>query len=98
MTTADKTGTTRVDKNIASPQTLGFTRAEDIVCKAANTIPANLSRTLAELGVDGISFQGTAFNGVSKAGYSIDIDSIPNSPSTTLFAAAAVIQNATLAD
>jgi len=72
---------------------LGHARAVVIVTFCAKTTPANLSRTLAELGVDGISFQGCVFDGVRRAGYRIDIDDIPNSPDTKLIKLVSVIQN-----
>ncbi|HEY1985850.1 MAG TPA: hypothetical protein VGG85_10590 [Terracidiphilus sp.] len=93
MSQAENTG-----KNIADrpkvDDVLGYTRAQDIACESANTDRRNLSRTLDELGVNGISFQGTVFNAIGEAGYTIDIDSIPDSPSSTLLSVVAVIQNA----
>lgn len=73
---------------------LGHARAVVIVTFCAKTTPANLSRTLAELGVDGISFQKCVFTGVRNAGYQIDIDDIPNSSDTKLIKVVSVIQNA----
>jgi|GEM_PF-4390053 hypothetical protein len=73
---------------------LGQARAVVIVTAAANTSPSNLPRTLAQLGVNGISFQSSVFNGVNIAGYTIGLDAIPNSPSTTLLKVVGVIQNA----
>lgn len=73
---------------------LGHAAAVVIVCGCANTSPLNLPRTLQELGVDGVSFQGCVFNGVRRAGCTIDIDTIPDSPDTTLIEVVNVIQNA----
>jgi hypothetical protein len=73
---------------------LGHARAVVIVAFCAKTTPANLSRTLAELGVDGISFQNCVFDGVGKAGYRIKIDDIPDGPDTKLIKVVSVIQNA----
>jgi hypothetical protein len=73
---------------------LGFARAVNIVCTAANTDKRNLARTLSELGVEGVSFQGMVFNGIRRAGCTIDFDSIPDAPDTTLIAVAEAIQNA----
>ena len=97
MPSINKTDTGSVRADGEQSPTLGFARAVDIVCKAANSDQHNLSRTLSELGVDGISFQGTVFNGIARAGYTIAIDSIPDAPSSTLLSVAAVIENATLA-
>lgn len=94
MEPADETG---AEKPEDEASTLGFSHAIDIVCAAANTDPRNLSRTLGDLGVDGVSFQGTVFNGIREAGYLIDIDSIPDAPTSTLFSVAGEIQNAKLA-
>src|SRR6266853_372401 len=74
--------------------TLGHARAVVIVCACANTSPLNLSRTLEELGIDGVSFQNCVFNGVRSAGYSIDLDEIPNAPDTALIDAVIAIQDA----
>lgn len=73
---------------------LGNARAVSIVCSCANTIPANLGRTLTELGVDGPSFQLCVFNRVGAAGYSISLDAIPSSPDTRLIDVVNVIQHA----
>jgi len=73
---------------------LGHARAVVKVCACANTSATNLPRTLAQLGVSGIPFQKCVFNAVEEAGYSINIDDIPNSPSTTLLQVVNVIQNA----
>jgi hypothetical protein len=73
---------------------LGNARAVVIVTACANTSPLNLSRTLSELGVDGIAFQGCVFNGVSRAGFSIELDDIPDSDDTTLVDAVGEIQDA----
>jgi hypothetical protein len=80
----------------ADPPFLGHPRAVVIVCAAANTSPTNLPRTLAQLGLNGIPFQKAVFKGVVVAGYTIKIDTIPNSPSTTLLQAVTVIQAAPL--
>lgn len=78
----------------ADQEVLGHAAAVVIVCACANTSPLNLPRTLEELGVDGISFQGCVFNGVRRAGGTIGIDQIPDSPGTRLIAVVNVIQNA----
>jgi hypothetical protein len=80
-----------------SDDTLGYSRAVDIACASANTDHRNLSRTLSELGVEGVSFQGTVFNAIRDAGYTIDYDSIPDAPTSTLLSVVGVIENATLA-
>jgi len=65
-----------------------------MVCSCANTIPANLPRTLAELGVDGLPFQECVRRAVRTAGYAIRFDDIPNAPQTRLIQVVTVIQNA----
>ncbi len=77
---------------------LGHAAAVVIVCACANTSPLNLARSLQELGVDGVSFQGCVFNGVRRAGCTIDIDDIPDAPDTTLIQVVNVIQNAPRAE
>jgi hypothetical protein len=79
-----------------APATLGYPKAVVIACTCANTSPLNLSKTLNDLGVDGVSFQGAVFNSVRKSGYSIAIDSIPDAPATILVAVVEAIQNATV--
>lgn len=73
---------------------LGHARAVVIVCTCANTTPLNLSRTLAELGVDGIPFQQCVYGSVTYLGYVIEMDKIPDSPDTKLIQVVDVIQNA----
>ena len=73
---------------------LGHARAVVIVCTCANTSPLNLSRTLAELGVDGLPFQQCVFGSVTSLGYSIRMDDIPDSPDTRLIDVVDVIQSA----
>jgi hypothetical protein len=73
---------------------LGHARAVVIACTCASTVPANLPRTLAELGVNGIPFQQCVRTGVSTAGYTIGADDIPNAPNTRLVHVVTVIQNA----
>ena len=73
---------------------LGYARAVIIVTAAAKTDASNLPRTLAQLGVNGISFQKSVFKGVKAAGYEIGMDAIPNADDTKLSGAAKVIQNA----
>ncbi len=73
---------------------LGHARAVVIVCTCANTSPLNLSRTLGELGVDGIPFQQCVYGSVTYLNYVIGMDQIPNSPETMLITVADVIQNA----
>jgi hypothetical protein len=79
---------------ITGDQVLGHSRAVVIVCAAANTSPLNLPRTLAELGLNGTSFQTAVFNGVTNTGFRIRIDDISDAPSTTLIAAVNAIENA----
>lgn len=95
MNHADLIAAISTAQGAQEPATLGYTQAVVIVCACANTSPLNLSRTLNDLGIDGISFQGAVFNAVRKSGYSIDIDSIPDAPTSTLIAVVAVVQNAT---
>jgi hypothetical protein len=76
------------------PPKLGHAKAIVIVCAAANTGPGNLSRTLSQLGVNGVAFKKSVFDGVSQAGYTIPFDQIPNAPTTVLFTVVTVIQNA----
>lgn len=78
------------------PPFLGHSRAVIIVCGAADTSPTNLVRSLAQLGVNGVSFQKTVFDGIVQLGYKIDISSIPDSPDSTLISVVTVIQNARL--
>jgi hypothetical protein len=73
---------------------LGHARAVVIACTCANTIPANLPRTLAELGVNGIPFQQCVRTSVTTAGYAIGADDIPSAPGTRLIHVVTVIQNA----
>ena len=73
---------------------LGHARAVVIACNCANTIPVNLPRTLAELGVDGLPFQQCVCRAVRTTGYAIRIDDIPNAPETRLIQVVTVIQNA----
>ena len=77
---------------------LGHARAVVIVTFCAKTSPANLSRALAELGVDGNSFQTCVFEGIRKARYETDVDNIPNSPDTKLIKVVSVIQSAPKTD
>jgi hypothetical protein len=77
---------------------LGHARAVVIVTFCAKTSPANLSRTLAELGVDGNSFQTCVFEGIRQAGYEMDVDKIPNRPDTKLIKGVSVIQSAPKTD
>ena len=55
----------------------GPPRATTIACGCANTIPANLGRTLQDLGVASGPFQVCVFNAVTAAGYSIAPGAIP---------------------
>lgn len=73
---------------------LGHDRAVGIVTACAKTSRLNLSRTLSELGVDGISFQQCVFQGINDLGYEIGIDDIPDSPDTALIKVVSAIQNA----
>lgn len=76
------------------PPTLGHAKAIVIVCAAANTGPGNLPRTLSQLGVNGVAFKKSVFDGVGQAGYFIPFDQIPNAPTTALITVVTVIQNA----
>ena len=71
---------------------LGHAAAVTIVCRCANTEPANLGRTLQQLGVAGGPFQVCVFNAVTAAGCAIAPEAIPNSSDTMLIAAVNVIQ------
>jgi hypothetical protein len=73
---------------------LGHARAVVIACSCAKTIPANLPRTLVELGVNGIAFEQCVRTRVRIAGYAIGPDDIPNAPGTRLIQVVTVIQNA----
>jgi hypothetical protein len=77
-----------------SDRFLGHARAVLIVCKCANTVPANLPRTLAELGVNGIPFQQSVRTAVKAAGYAIGADDVPGAPGTRLVQVVTIIQNA----
>lgn len=72
----------------------GHARAVVTVCNCANTSPANLSHTLSELGVNGLSFQQCVFGTVTSLGFTIKLDDIPDSPSSTLISVVDVITNA----
>jgi hypothetical protein len=80
--------------DITGQEVLGHAAAITIVCACANTSPLNLPRTLSELGVDGPSFQTCVFNGVKNAGFNIDMDDIPDAPTTTLISVVNAIENA----
>jgi hypothetical protein len=80
--------------DVTGHEVLGHAAAITIVCACANTSPLNLPRTLAELGVNGTSFQACVFNGVTNAGFQIGMDDIPDAPTTTLISAVIAIQNA----
>jgi hypothetical protein len=84
----------RCEEPPAPDPCLGHARAVVIACTCANTIPANLPRTLAELGVNGIPFQQCVRTGVKTAGYAIGADDIPSAPGTRLIHVVTVIQNA----
>jgi hypothetical protein len=78
----------------ADEQFLGHARAIVIVCACAGTDPSNLPRTLTQLGVNGIAFQTCVFNVVTKAGFTIDINDIPDAGTSTLLDVVTAIQNA----
>jgi hypothetical protein len=80
--------------DVTGQDVLGHAAAVVIVCACANTSPLNLPRTLAELGVNGTSFQVCVFNGVAKVGYQIGMDDIPDAPTTTLISVVNAIENA----
>ena len=80
--------------DITGQEVLGHAAAITIVCACANTSPLNLPRTLSELGVNGTSFQTCVFNGVKNAGYKVDMDDIPDSPTTTLISVVNAVENA----
>ena len=73
---------------------LGHAQAVLIVCKCANTIPANLARTLSELGVNGIPFQQAVRTAVKAAGYTLGAEDVPGAPGTRLVQIVTIIQNA----
>jgi hypothetical protein len=73
---------------------LGYSKAVVTVCHCANTSPANLFSTLDQLGVNGIAFQQCVFGSIKTLGYSIDVDSIPDAPSSTLISVIDAITNA----
>jgi|SRR6478736_4222099 hypothetical protein len=78
----------------AAPSTLGHGNAVTIVCACANTSPLNLARTFKQLGVNGNAFQGCVFRSVTRLGFEIDQDDIPDSPDTTLSEVVDVIEDA----
>ena len=73
---------------------LGHAQAVLIACKCANTVPANLARTLSELGVNGIPFQQAVRTALKAAGYTIGPDDVPGAPGTRLVQIVTIIQNA----
>jgi hypothetical protein len=73
---------------------LGHAQAVIIVCKCANTVPANLARTLNELAVNGTPFQQAVRTAVKAAGYSLASDDVPGGPGTRLIQVVTIIQNA----
>jgi hypothetical protein len=73
---------------------LGHARAVTIVCTSAKTIPANLPRTLEELGVNGIPFQQAIRTAVKAAGYTLGPEDVPGAPGTRLIQVVTIIQNA----
>jgi hypothetical protein len=78
----------------AAEMFLGHAQAVVIVCKCANTVPANLARTLNELAVNGIPFQQAIRTAVKAAGYAIGADDVPGAPGTRLVQVVTIIQNA----
>jgi hypothetical protein len=78
----------------AAPSTLGHGNAVTIVCACANTSPLNLARTLKQLGINSISFQGCVFSSVTRLGFVIDQDAIPDSPDTKLSEVVDAIEDA----
>ena len=73
---------------------LGHGQAVAIVCASARTIPANLARTLEELGVSGAPFQQSVRTAVSAAGYALGVDDVPAAPGTRLIQVVTIIQSA----
>jgi hypothetical protein len=73
---------------------LGEDRAVEIVTTCARTTALNLSRTLSELGVDGIAFQQCVFAKINDLGYDIKIDNVPDSSDTSLIKVVGAIINA----
>src|SRR5580658_5509426 len=73
---------------------LGNPRAVVTVCHCANTSPVNLFHTLNQLGVNGIAFQQCVFGTIISLGYSIEVDTIPDAPTSRLVDVVNVIQNA----
>jgi hypothetical protein len=73
---------------------LGHAEAVVIACTCAKTIPANLARTLEELGVGGIPFQQAVGAALKAAGYTLGADDVPCAPGTRLIQIVTIIQNA----
>jgi hypothetical protein len=73
---------------------LGHGQAVSIVCASARTIPANLARTLGELGVSGAPFQHSVRCAVTAAGYTLGVEDVPAAPGTRLIQVVTIIQNA----
>ena len=73
---------------------LGHGQAVTIVCASARTIPANLARTLEELGVSGAQFQQSVRTAVTAAGYTLGVDDVPAALGTRLIQVVTIIQNA----
>ena len=73
---------------------LGHGQAVTIVCASARTIPANLARTLAELGLSCASFQQSVRTAVDAAGYALGAEDVPAAPGTRLIQVVTIIQNA----
>ena len=73
---------------------LGHGRAVSIVCASARTIPANLARTLEELGLSGPPFQHSVRCAVTAAGYTLGAEDVPAAPGTRLIQVVTTIQNA----
>jgi hypothetical protein len=73
---------------------LGHGPAVTIVCASARTIPANLARTLAELGLSCASFQQSVRTAVTAAGYALGAEDVPAAPGTRLIQVVTIIQNA----
>lgn len=94
MSNAEKAGS---EPAAADASTLGYDAAVGIVCAAAGVDAHNLSRTLNQLGINGVSFQQAVWNGIRKAGFVFSIDAIPNDPSTMLVDVVSAIQDATKA-
>ena len=79
---------------VQDPAFLGYPKSVVTVCNCASSSPSNLFSTLDQLGVNGIAFQQCVFGTIITLGYSIDVDLIPDSPTSTLISVVNAITNA----